>query len=474
MVKIPTTEREYYNTERKINTLAAYAGALLKPAEQAQEVAQNFNSIKSDTYSSEARIKLDDMVDKWRLENQANPDNPQAKETLNNSMREILNGYKEQIDPTMRMDWDVTSNKMINAYSLSNQQWAADRKIENTKIDVAKNINNNLILASRHGTTNNLLGATADFANSYKQLLSYSTASMGEVDAKNLLKDYEKQYMESYINGLAQVSPQKAMELLETPEIARSLGDDKSQQKITSIIKRQMAMFDFNNKVKIFNTEKELTDKLDTMSTSEALQLLDENENNVSKKFYNAKQKALLSEKGISSATRADTALDLLLEIESLNKDNEIEYLNGAGEVLAKIEDKYSEGELSLNDKKTLTRRIYKEEAKQVDFLKSNEDDNKWWRIDFSYKDANDYINKNLLAKSGASKLMLDYFHKVEGQNLSQYQKKQILVDMVKKAKSEDLSVPIFKNEAEAKKAFEAGTIKKGQTIFIAGVKGTI
>ena len=76
MVRIPTTERQFYNTTPKVNTLAVTADALLPPAKQYTQTLKNQQKVKIDTNSNKARADIDNLQHQWQLDNQATPDNP--------------------------------------------------------------------------------------------------------------------------------------------------------------------------------------------------------------------------------------------------------------------------------------------------------------------------------------------------------------------------------------------------------------
>lgn len=469
MVQIPTTERQFYNTERKLNTLAAYAGDLLKPAEQAGKLAAQYENIKMDNFTTKARLELDNLTQDWRKKNQANPKNVEALKDLETQYQEKLNLYREQIDPMSRLQWDSTANKMIGAYKSSNNSWGEQQLFNNTKLYVAENIKNNLDIARTHGQQNNLLGGLADFTNSYKSLLNYAKDGMGEMDAKILLNDYEKKYMESYISGLADTNPAAAMEALKVPEITRSLGSAEAENKLTSIVRKQMAVHEFNSKMEQFNNEKKLNEELDKLPPSDALHLLEDSRDNVSKKFYAAREKSLLSAKGITAETRADTAQDIILDIATLDISNPVDYLNAANEILAKIEMKYSEGELSTSDRKSLVKQIYKEQGRQLPVL--NEDTTGGFMgLGYSYKDAHNYIKDNISNPAYESRAMLDYFRLVNEQDLGVLSRQKAIKEIVKNYNGKILSIPHFSKVEDLQKS----GLKSGDKFFLNGRLATV
>lgn len=439
MVRVPTTERQFYNTARKVNTLAAAANALMPAVQQYKQTLLDQQKIKIDTNLTKARIDLDNLNNKYRLANQGNPDNPEAKLKLQQDMHKILSDYGAGIDPIAKMDWERSANKLASGYEIANNDWAFKQRAENVKLDVAENINANLSLARSSGMRGDIGAAVADYANSYNQLFSYALKNMGETDARQLLVNYEEQYMESYINGLASVNPQAALEALKQPEIAASLKSDGAQDMMMKIVNKQIKMRDFQIKTNEFVTEQKLTAKLDDLPTDEALRLLEENEGNVSSKFFKAKQKALLSDKGITTETRAETAAEIMLDIASLPTDSsEIEeYYKQTNNILAKIENEYAAGYLSASDKKRLVNTIYKKQGGNLEQLKGTGSGWRFW--DFSYKDVDEFIKENYSGADG-NKIMLDYFRQInDGTEYNNDQKKAILQGLIERKKANAL-----------------------------------
>lgn len=308
-------------------------------------------------------------------------------------------------------------------------------------------------------------------------------ALMGDADnyisASQLLSPEEKQktkdnFLKLTLQRMATNNPEMAKSFLASGEFDGNIGID-AKSEIDSIIKKQIAELDFQRKLDFFNNEREMSEKLDDMPADEALRFLEENESTVTSKYFKAKQKALLSANGITAETRAETAQELLLDIATLDKNNEVAYLGGSQGILTKIEEKYAAGELTKADRKSLISQIYREQGKQVDYLKTNEDDDKWWRYgDFTYKDANDFIEDNSATIGNNGKILLEYFRRTQVEGMDNDTKRQVLKSLVAQANNQELNIPSFVSEDEARAAFERGKIKKGDVVYINGQRGRI
>lgn len=474
MVSIPTTQREFFNTQPKVNTLGAVASALEPAAKTYKRQLVEQQRVKIDTESTKARVEIDNLVNQWQLQNQSRPDDPEARAQLKSDIQDILNRYGSQIDPVAKIDWDRTAGKLSSAYELGMNTWARNQRAENVKLDVAENINANLTLARNSGRSGNLDAGLSDYINSYHQLYNYASRNMGETEARKLLLDYEEEFMGSFITGLSETDPQAAMEALKRPEIAASFKNQGAQDVMMKIVNKQIALRNFQNKTNEFLTEQKLATELDDLPTDKALQVLEENEGSVSSRFFKAKQKALLSNKGISAETRAETAAEIMLDIADLPTDpSEIEeYYKKSSNILTRIENEYAAGDLTTADKKRLTNTIYKKQGANLEALKGTGSGWRFW--DFSYKDAAEYIKNNYAGKDG-NKILLDYFRKINnGGEYDNDQKEAILRRLIKQENDKKLTEPSFDSIEAAKAAFEAGKIKKGDRVYIDGIRGTI
>ena len=263
MVHIPTTQRKFYDNSVETNSLSSTAGALLPAAQQAQKIYAQQQDIRIDTNTTKARLELDNLKNQWRMANQANPDNAEAKLQLQNEMKSILNGYGDSIDPTAKMKWNIAANKIMSAYELANNQWALDQRSVNAKLDVAENINLNYDKAYSFGQSGNFADAVAELNISHGQLENYGNSALGATETRKLLLDYKKGYLEHFITGQMMTDPEGAIAVLEDEQIKKFLSDEEANNlKVFALSKldtaKTMRLYnniaqDIKNGVKLLN-----------------------------------------------------------------------------------------------------------------------------------------------------------------------------------------------------------------------------
>ena len=200
-------------------------------------------------------------------------------------MQKILNQYGSEIDPIARMEWTVAANRIKSAYDIANNDWARKQKAENTKLDVAENINLNLDMAYKNGLQGNVLGGWANLDNSYRQLHSYASANMGETEAKALLSDYRSDFTTSFVNGLIESNPQAALDFLDNEDNRKALKYERKVGSLRNLAEKQLKSYKTQIK-EDFNLNKSLAfikflneptfDNLDFYATNYEPQMSDE------------------------------------------------------------------------------------------------------------------------------------------------------------------------------------------------------
>lgn len=412
MVHIPTTQRKFYDNSTKADSMGMTASALAPAVREAQRVYAQQQDIKIDTNTTKARLELDNLNNQWRLANQANPDNAEAKLKLQNDMQSILNSYGEGIDPTAKMKWNIAANKIMSAYELANNQWALGQRAENAKLDVAENINANLQIARNAGGALDFTSGLAEYRNSYNQLYNYAAANMGETEARKLLLDYEEDYMTSFITGLAETDPKLALETLKKPEIAASFKKEGAQDVMMKIVNKQIQMRNYEIKMKEYSNEIKLSEKLEDLPILDALKVLEENEPNISKKFFDAQKNVLLSKVGITAETQATTFTSLLLEAGIAKEATGEDGLKKSEAVLTRVVEEYSKGNLTLKDKKNLIKTLTTQQIEDLPQMIEDASTFSWF-TPYDYTNANDDFVKSLGGSGIANTAMLEYFRTI-------------------------------------------------------------
>lgn len=292
---------------------------------------------------------------------------------------------------------------------------------------------------------------------------------------------------------MAENDPESALKALNSGEYKL---DNDSAEDVKKVIERQEKIKERNKAIEDNLKRRSIDEQIANLPIDRALDMLESNKEVYSDKLYNEKKAALLSAKGIDATTQAKAHARLLLEIDNLPKgaddedEDPVKYYAAAQNVESEIEKQYAQGKISMKDRNSLIGTLYKEKSKNVDALRQSEKGDSWFGLGgFSYKDADNYIKENYSGAMGDN-ILLDYFNKTleKYDDLETDDKIKILQTLIDNQMNESFNevirrsgdyqmqngYPSFKNEAEARKAFEEGKIKSGDRVFINGQFGSV
>lgn len=175
--------------------------------------------------------------------------------------------------------------------------------------------------------------------------------------------------------------------------------------------------YNYNESVMQYGAQNELNEALEDLEPIQALDLLEENRGKVSSKYYKTKVKQLKENAGITAETEAETFTDLLMQINSIDKDrlsNE-EIINAQNDVLNNIEEAYAEKKLKPSDRRTLLMTLNKEQGKRLPDLIDDKSSGLSW-FGYNYEDAQEAFKKTLVNAGKVSQAMLEY-HRTLSEN---------------------------------------------------------
>ena len=227
MVNIPTTDRQFYDTTKKVNTLATFADALKPAAEDVRKTLVDQQNIRIETNATKGRTEADEFVRGLQLKYQKTPNSSEYKQELKEGLSAIWKKYGSDIDPLMQGQWAQTVNKRNLAYDQASSDWAWKQRQENAKLDLAEGMNANYNMAYTHGKNNNLTAAVLDLDYSYEHMRENVAKSLGEVEADKLMKNYKKQFIKNFVDGQIQTNPEAALQALNNKDIAAVFDNEK-------------------------------------------------------------------------------------------------------------------------------------------------------------------------------------------------------------------------------------------------------
>lgn len=293
MATIPTTDRKYYDTERKVNAMAEYAGELLPAAKQYQDMVFKQEEAKLLTKESLAKLQMNELTQEWRSYNTRDPINEESLLQLQIEYDSILSQYREEIDPVFRNKWDTIGSRLKGQFGLENQKWGFRQRIFNEELDFEERAKATAMNLAYEGSSNpfdNLptLRKTLqdDLATTYRNVSPKKGVST--------IAKQEKTYLENEINKLinsgdAEVAYSLVVAEGNKPPEERSV-DDKT---LNALLKKTKTAVEQERKteIKLF-----LSDVLEGKVTPEEIEEMKKKHPDLANKLAQKKYKEAVAE----------------------------------------------------------------------------------------------------------------------------------------------------------------------------------
>lgn len=439
MAKLPV-----YNTDANVRVAGGVnvprndyvSEAVGNLAKQGQELALQWQKTQNESEWLDGKNKVLEQTN--AILNEAkdwtdyqNPKDIEAKQKelegrLNTVVSNVAGGFTNQMN----------ANRFSQEYQLTTLQNTEQLKgiFREKFID---NNNANLLISENNAKNAYINSGNKAYKDSYLADLqrSFEAKYITEQQKAQLTLKMEEWDELALVNQMSQ-DPEGYLEKLKNGE----LKGYKQTEALSKALKKAQEMQDLQRKMEQYTTTQNVLTQIDENDVVGSLKLLDDNRAGMDEKIYKQARKNLLEVNGITAETQADEAADLLLKISSLPVDSEKieEFYSQTNEILAEIEDKYSKGQINLNDKKRLVNNVYQRQGKNLETLKSDDKGGFLWG--FSFEEANKLIEDNYTAGTDKNKLFMDYFRAVDGKDYSGKEKKKILTDMINQRMDENFN----------------------------------
>lgn len=178
---------------------------------------------------SQASLDLNALDQKIKVDYQADPDAGVTE--LTNQRKTMLDGYKDDISPMFRYLWNDKARTLSNASDLNAQSWKIKQSSDNILANVNSTIKNDVSMATMSGENYGTkpdadLQTMLTFATSKQNLTDFATQNLGSQTSARLLQDYNSDWGKSFVSGVAQTNPVKALQMMDDPKIKDMIGNE--------------------------------------------------------------------------------------------------------------------------------------------------------------------------------------------------------------------------------------------------------
>lgn len=389
---------------------AADVGLEIMKKSQEAKITENISKAQTDLAGLDAQYKID---------SQSDPFNKEILQTYQTRRSELLGGYKDEISPIYRMQWDDSAQRVIGASDKQLEAWRYTQAAANTKNSVNVAMENNYLQANKAGLAygNNTvddLSHLLDYNVSQQELSEFAAKNLGAESTKALMKDYQKDYFKSFISGVAESNPQRAEELLKRPDVSKVFTSEEIgelQDVMAKNVKRKsidelIAQNEFGQAAVdvVYGQGDYFTKRLaiDKMEFS----------GQINNKTAAQARRVLSSEKSLTDLSKNDDMADIITRMYDLNALDEFDsedYLVGVQNIRQEILAKQADGDLNASDASKL--------SKQLDQLSSSKIAEATQNVGLEFYTANQKFQQ--LSPEYRGQATRELFYRSNGQNLS-------------------------------------------------------
>lgn len=188
----------------------------------------------------------------FRLQSADDPTNPEALKGLGEKRQQVIDTYGESIPLLYRRQWNQDAGELALQSSLNNDLWG----VEQQRTNVVKNINDSistyLTSAQSDGMafgkdSKAVLSNTMNFLDARGRLEEVATPVIGPQKTREQLEHFDSDYVKTFVSGVVEANPQKALELLDKPEIRDTFKKPDEYIKFKEATERRAKYVAHNN-----------------------------------------------------------------------------------------------------------------------------------------------------------------------------------------------------------------------------------
>lgn len=210
----------------------ANAGQQLIRMNQEAKINENF---------SRAQIELNALERQYQVDYESNPFDEKGLSDLKQKRTEILSTLGDEISPIFRHQWNTNATQLELKQDGTVEAWGFQQTRVNTVKSINQSIKNNMSQAALDGqaygnSDSNDFSAMLNYKTSADQLLSFGKKTLGDTKSSELMETYSDDYIKTFVSGVAETNPLKALRLMDDPSIKAGFKDENQYSKMKEAV----------------------------------------------------------------------------------------------------------------------------------------------------------------------------------------------------------------------------------------------
>lgn len=208
-------------------------------AQIGQEIIRQGEEAKINQSLSSLQVELSGLQAKTQTEYESDPAAGVA--AFQAERQRVIDRYGDGISPLFRKPWLDSVRQVTTSSDMSQQSWMLKQARTNTANAINDGIRSDFSLATDRGRSfggsdDEIVTALTDFTASRGRLETFGNRSLGPETTAKVLKDYDDDMMKSFLSGVTDTNPLKALRLMEDEGVKSSFRDVGQWQEMKNAI----------------------------------------------------------------------------------------------------------------------------------------------------------------------------------------------------------------------------------------------
>lgn len=218
-------------------------------ANLAAQVADTSEQSKLLANTAAAHVQFKALDAQYREKFAGDPNNPEGQKWLAEQRQNVTDSLGENISSLYMGDWANKTTKLAASSDVSNEAWALHQNHVNTINNVNNSIQTYTDMANKDGQAFGASdgsdgSAIMNFSKASQEISSFGYAHLGQAKTDALLQHFSSDYAKAFVSGVAETSPAKAIQLIQSPDIAQHFSTQDREDMIAQVekVKKSQAL----------------------------------------------------------------------------------------------------------------------------------------------------------------------------------------------------------------------------------------
>lgn len=326
--------------------------------EQAAEASENSKLLM---YGAQAHAQFKAVDAQYRQQFADNPNAPEATKWLQDQRQQISDKLGGQLSPLYQRQWQSKVTELGAQSDVSNEMWGFHQNYRNAVNNTNVAYKTYLDVGNQDGKAYGVSDATdggniMNFLGARQTITDHSVPFIGADKTNELVKNFDADYVKSFVAGVAETSPQKALGLLNMPEIQQHFTT-MDRDDMLQVVKRTAKAQQMMQSMSVTTNDGQLNDLVNDTQTTyyEKRAKIDQLDlaGAISPTAAGKARRVIKSSSDLDAQTDTPVMASLVNQIYDLNANastNGEDYLRGVRNVQEQILDMQAEGKLTAPD----------------------------------------------------------------------------------------------------------------------------